>query len=130
MKLYAYVILENHLHLVASGAELSSTLASFRKFTARQIISQLEQDKVEWLLNQLAYYKKQHKINSHYQVWQEGLHPKLIQTDEMMNQKIEYIHHNPVRRGYVKNPEDWIYSSARNYILNDNSIITICRDWY
>ena len=42
----------------------------------------------------------------------------------MMDQRIEYIHQNPVRTGWVDNPEDWVYSSARNY-LGDEGIIEI-----
>ena len=56
-----------------------------------------------------------HKI-SEYQVWEEGFHPKQITSDEMMAQKLEYIHFNPVTRGFVDKPEDWRYSSARNYL--------------
>ena len=37
-----------------------------------------------------------------------------------MRQKLDYIHQNPIRRGYVDKPEDWRYSSARNYI-HDNA---------
>jgi len=39
----------------------------------------------------------------------------LIQGEAMMQQKIEYIHHNPVKRGYVDDPLHWRYSCARNY---------------
>ena len=48
-------------------------------------------------------------------VWQEGLQPKLIQNDATMISKINYIHHNPVKRGYVDEAIHWRYSSARNY---------------
>lgn len=68
------------------------------------------------VLNQLMRAKLSHKHQSKYQVWQEGFHPKQITTPEMMLQKIEYIHHNPVKRGYVDEPEYWRYSSARNYL--------------
>jgi len=80
MKLYAFVILDNHFHLIASAANdnLSKTLASIRKFTAHEIIEQLQTDNRDWLLNQLTYYKKQFKKNSQYQVWQEGMHPVLM----------------------------------------------------
>ena len=67
------------------------------------------------ILEQLAFYKKAHKEDRIYQVWQEGLQPKLIQTDAMMISKINYIHHNPVKRGYVDEAVHWRYSSARDY---------------
>jgi REP element-mobilizing transposase RayT len=59
--------------------------------------------------------KLKHKIDSDFQVWQEGFYPKQIIGDDMMIQKITYIHMNPVKRGYVDKPEDWCYSSTRNY---------------
>jgi putative transposase len=60
-----------------------------------------------------------HKGKSQHQVWQEGFHPKEIITEEMLRQKLDYIHHNPVRLGLVDRPEDWRYSSARDYFGQD-----------
>ena len=68
------------------------------------------------IVNHYTFYKKAHKNERAYQFWQEGVHPELIQNDAMMRQKIEYIHQNPVERGYVDRPEHWRYSSARNYL--------------
>ena len=82
-------------------------------------------DKKEWLLNQLAFYKKKHKTASTFQVWQEGFHPQLLFDDEVLAQKVDYIHFNPVKRGFVESPEYWRYSSARNYLKEDHSIIEI-----
>ncbi|NUO10371.1 MAG: transposase [Candidatus Brocadia sp.] len=125
LKLYAFVILDNHFHLVVSAPELSNTLTSLKKFTAKEIITQLGQDNRHRLLIQLAFYKKRYKTKSDYQVWQEGVHPELIMNNEMLFQKIEYIHYNPVKRGLVDMPEHWRYSSSRNYLANDHSIIQI-----
>ena len=125
LKLYAYVILDNHFHLVVSSPQFSDTIAALKKFTARNIIEQLKHDNKEWLLNQFAFYKKSYKSESTYQIWQEGVHPVLISSTEMLTQKIEYIHHNPVRRGLVDLPEQWRFSSARIYIFNDHSIIEV-----
>jgi len=125
LMLYAYVILENHFHLVVSGSDLSNIMQSLKRHTSRQIIQGLKTQRKEWLLNQLAFYKKKYKSESAYQVWQEGFHPELIQSDDMLVQKIEYIHYNPVKRGYVDEAEHWRYSSARNFVLNDHSVISL-----
>ena len=125
LMLYAYVILENHFHLVVSGSDLSNIMQSLKRHTSRQIIQVLKTHRKEWLLNQLAFYKKKYKSESTYQVWQEGFHPELIQSDDMLVQKIEYIHYNPVKRGYVDEAEYWRYSSARNFVLNDHSVIRL-----
>ncbi|MFQ5706708.1 MAG: transposase [bacterium] len=127
LEIYAFVLLDNHLHLVVFGPELSLIVGSFKKFTARQVINSLKKDHKDWLLTELAFYKKRYKTKSDYQVWQEGSHPQLIISDEMLIQKIEYIHYNPVKRGLVDKPEHWRYSSARNYFLGDHSIIEINR---
>ncbi len=48
-------------------------------------------------------------------IWQEGIQPKLIQGEQMMRDRINYIHNNPVKRGYVDEAHHWRYSSARDY---------------
>ena len=80
------------------------------------------------MLEELRYFKLRHKTDQEYQLWQEGSHPEQIQNDEMMWQKLEYIHNNPLRRGYVDDPTHWRYSSARNY-AGEAGLIEITTDW-
>ena len=117
--------MENHLHLAVQAPDLVRVMQSFKRHTARQIVHWAEATRKTWLLNQFAYFKKKHKTTSKYQVWQEGTHPQLVQNDSMLRQKVAYIHDNPVRRGYVDAPEHWRYSSARNYVLEDDSVLEI-----
>ena len=128
LKIYAYVILENHIHLIAHSARLDRDIARFKSYTAKRMINYLAQHKINSILEQLAFYKKAHKDDRAYQFWQEGVHPQLIQGEEMMCQKVEYIHYNPVRRGYVDKPEHWRYSSARNY-LGMEGMLEISKSW-
>jgi hypothetical protein len=44
------------------------------------------------------------------------MHPQSISSDEMMRQKLEYLHNNPVKRGFVASPEHWCYSSAHEWL--------------
>ncbi len=115
LKLFSYVILENHLHLVAQSNDIGKSMAKFKAYTAKELIRLLQQQNVKTILEQLAFYKKAHKGDREYQVWQEGIKPKLIQDDAMMKRKIDYIHNNPVKRGYVDEAHHWRYSSARDY---------------
>src|SRR5262245_8488673 len=115
LTVYGYVILDNHLHLIASAPDLGKEIGDCKSFTARRIIDYLVERKVHTLLQQLEYYKARHKSDRRYQLWQEGSHPQWIQNEEMMLQKLEYIHNNPVKRGFVDDPVHWRYSSARNY---------------
>ncbi len=127
-RLYGYVILENHLHLIASAPKLSQAMKSFKMYTARQIIDLLEDHRANVLLEQLRALKLRHKTESEYQVWEEGSKPKQIQSDDMMLQKLEYIHHNPVKRGYLDDPVHWRYSSARNY-AGMPGLVKVITDW-
>jgi len=128
LKLYAYVILENHLHMVVQSDDLNRDLARFKSYTSKKLISYLAENNVRQILDQLAFYKKAHKSDRAYQFWQEGSHPEWVQHEAMMRQKVEYIHQNPVKRGYVDQPEHWRYSSARNYAGQDG-LLDVCRQW-
>jgi putative transposase len=128
IRVFAYVIMENHLHLIASAGDLSKELGDFKSFTARTIVDYLQEKHSDRLLRELKLHKVPHKVDRTYQVWQEGSHPEIIQSVEMLRQKMEYIHLNPVRRGYVDDPGDWRYSSARNYAGRDG-VLDICTDW-
>jgi len=115
IEIYAYVIMENHLHMIVSSQNLSKEISNFKSYTARTIIDYLEEKKAKHILDLLHFYKLKHKTDRSYQLWQEGSHPVGIINDDMMIQRIEYIHYNPVKRGFVDKPEHWRYSSARNY---------------
>ncbi len=128
LTIYAYVILENHLHLVASSDDIAKTVKKFKSYTAKEILKLLQKNGVKTILEQLAFYKKAHKTHTEYQVWQEGFAPKLIQSEKMVIEKIEYIHNNPVKRGYVDECEHWRYSSARDY-EGISGLIEIERVW-
>ena len=126
--LLGYVVLENHLHLIASAPELSDVMQRFKSYTARRIVDLLESCRARVLLEELHFWKLRHKIESDYQVWQEGSHPEQIANEPMMWQKLEYAHNNPVKRGYVDDPIHWRYSSARNY-AGHAGLIEVCTDW-
>ena len=114
--LHAYVIMENHLHLIASSDDFPKEIGDFKSFTARSCIDWFQEHDRRWVLKQLAFHKAHHKAGQRFQLWQEGYHPQLVQSDAMLRNKLEYIHNNPVQRGYVDDPAHWRYSSCRNYL--------------
>ena len=128
LRLYAYVILENHIHLIAQSDDISKSMRHFKSFTAKELLKLLQKENAQTLLKKFQFYKKTHKKDRTYQIWQEGYQPKLIQTNTMMISKIKYIHHNPVKRGYVDEAKHWRYSSARDY-EGLNGLIDIERFW-
>jgi len=115
MRIFAYVIMENHMHVIASSDSLSEEIRKFKSFTARSIIDFYKQKSDSEILKKLSLLKRTYKKDRAYQFWQEGSHPQQIGSLEMMQQKVDYIHYNPVRSGHVEEPEEWQYSSAKNY---------------
>lgn len=113
--LYAYVIMDNHFHAVVQGKDLSKKLRLIKSYTARKILDVLVREGHYRWLHKLKEYKRSYKAYRTHQVWEEGLHPKQCSAAGTMNQKIEYIHCNPFKAGWVDTPAEWRYSSARNY---------------
>ncbi len=115
VKVYGYVVLENHMHCILQAPDLQKHVHDFKAFTAKEVLQHLKAHNNGHLLSLFALYKKAYKTDAHYQFWEEGSHPQLIQSEEMLRQKLDYIHYNPVKRGYVDDPVHWRWSSARSY---------------
>ena len=128
LKLYGYVVLENHLHYLAQSPNLAKSVSSFKSFTARNIVDHLQHLNAETTLQRFRFAKRAHKLDRVYQVWQEGVHAEMVYSESVMRQKLDYIHHNPVKRGYVDRGEHWRYSSARDY-QGQPGLIEVQR-WY
>ena len=128
LEIHAWGILDNRFHAILSGPALAETLLALKRHTAAALLKQIRSENRDWLLNQLAYYKAAHKTASRHQVWQEGVHPQAIAGDEMMLQKLDYIHHNPVQRGWVVAPEHWRYSSAHEWLPGAQPLLK-CDPW-
>ena len=115
LKICYYVIMDNHVHLILQSINnLSDDIRELKKMIAKQCLDKLKLDNRGWILGLMKTFKKDYKIKSTYQFWEEGSHPQLIQTIDMLNQKADYIHKNPVKRGFVLKEDDWLYSSAKN----------------
>lgn len=128
-KLIAYVIMPDHLHWLIypdqdDVKKISNIMENFKKFTSRQLRKLMERKKrIGWL--KLFKLKSPKKKNWEYQIWEDGYDDLGVYSAKVLRTKIDYIHNNPVRKGLVKRPEDYLYSSARNYILNDHSVIKV-----
>jgi len=129
--LYEYTIMSNHLHLIVrakEGHRLSQIISDFKKHTTREIIKLLEKDNRKYILNLIrnSYSKKEGYDN---QIWQRENYPEVIFSEKFFVEKLNYIYKNSVKKEYVDKPEDWVYCSARNRILNDNKIIELDDPW-
>ncbi len=125
LTLYSYVIMENPLHLIASAENLSKEIGHFKSFTSRSVVDWLRENRPQscWL-RRMEEAKLRHKTEQQYQLWQEGSHPQLIDSETMLQQKLEYIHNNPVERGYVDDPTHWRYSSYRSCV-GDEGLLSV-----
>ena len=126
--LYAYVIMGNHVHIIAQAEtpyRLSDILRDFKKYTARQILAHIQtstESRKDWLLHVMRYYAKFNKNNRNYQCWQNDNHPVELVSPKWIAQKLNYIHLNPVRADWVDEAEQYRYSSARSYVGKDGLI--------
>ncbi len=116
--LHAYVLMPNHVHIIASSeprSALPNIIRDLKRYTSREVTRLLEEDGSRFMLGLLEQAATYDGRNNHYQVWQEGYHPEAIFTQRFFRQKLAYLHNNPVRKGYVAVAEHWLYSSASHY---------------
>ncbi len=121
--IFSYVIMSNHVHLIVrtdSGMGLSAIIRDLKRFTSNQIIKAIQENRQEsrseWMLRLFKYYAKYNSNNTKYQFWKQDNRPIELVTPKWINQKLDYIHFNPVKAGLVESPEHYVYSSAKNYV--------------
>jgi len=121
LELYAYCIMPSHLHLIAKAVgedTLSEIIRDFKKYTSKRIIEQIyeyPESRRDWIIDYFKQAAEKIKRNKNYKVWQDGNHPEDIFSSKFFYEKLDYIHENPVKELIVEHPEDYLFSSARNY---------------
>lgn len=125
LEIYAYVIMSNHVHIMAKSNKnnLSSIVRDLKRHTSKKIletINEVRESRREWLLMVFKHAASKHTRNNTFQVWTHENQPKEIFSNKFIEQKINYIHQNPVKAGIVEKAEDYLYSSARNYADMEN----------
>jgi REP element-mobilizing transposase RayT len=130
MEVYAYCFMPSHVHLIfrSSNEDPSGLIRDFKGFTARKLIKAIEENpqesRKEWLLFMMERAGKTKSNVKQRQFWQQHNQPVELWSEKVIQQKINYIHNNPVKSGFVTNPIDWKYSSARNY-QDDQTVLEI-----
>lgn len=128
LEIYAYVIMPSHIHLLCKAVEgfiLSDIIRDFKKHTSKQIVRTIQEypeSRREWMLEYFSKSCAHLKRSQQYKVWQDGYHAEIANSNWFIKQKIDYIHNNPVVDRIVFCPEDYIFSSARNYAGLDNEL--------
>ncbi len=122
LEVYAWCIMTNHIHSILGSSgimKLEDIIRDLKSFTSRKIRKELEQNisesRSKWILNLLNSAGLNNKRNNDFQLWQQHNHPIELSTNEMMDQRLDYTHYNPVKAGFVVKPEDWLWSSAMDY---------------
>ena len=121
LNIHAWCLMSNHLHFIISSVThqpLSATLGDFKKHTSKTIvnhITQIPESRSEWMLQRFKYAGKYRANIKGHKFWQDGNHPIVLDSNDMIEQKLEYIHMNPVRAKIVAEPHHYLYSSAIDY---------------
>jgi len=115
VNIYAFVIMPNHIHIVwkvKNDRKPEDVQRDFLKYTAQKIKFDLQSNKPELLKEFYAGTK-----DRQYQVWERNALTSRLTSVELVEQKINYIHANPIRGRWMlcKEFTDYKYSSARFY---------------
>jgi len=139
MLLYGYVIMCNHVHAIMGAKEdtngLSGLIRDYKRFTSKQLIhwvlSKKKERRRDWMIAIFRHGAFESGNLDLFQIWMHHNCPMVITQNKFFNQKFNYIHPNPVKAGIVRNPEEYIYSSATNYAGFDENILNviIIDDW-
>ncbi len=119
--IYGWVLMSNHLHLLARTEPphtLSAFLRDFKKFTSKQITAAIEtqpESRRKWLLDRFSFEAKRSRRAEIYKVWKDDNHAMQCHTETFFRQKLTYLHTNPVRQGIVLEADHYLYSSAVDY---------------
>lgn len=131
MEIYGYCIMPSHVHLIFRSAlgDPSGLMRDLKGFTSRKLLKTIQdypqESRCEWMLWMFEKAGKKNSNVKEKQFWQQSNQPIEIWSLKVFEQKLNYIHNNPVESGFVTDPIDWKYSSARNYGNNDQTILEI-----
>jgi hypothetical protein len=127
LRINAFVLMPTHLQMIVfdgdfANERLSSTLGDFRKFTGRQLsdfaASHLPRCFTETLRAQATADRER-------RLWQPSRHPEALQSEPFWQQKVDYLHDNPRRKGLVRLAEEWRWSSAAWYFSDGRQLVEV-----
>jgi len=114
--------MSNHLHLLVRATgdlPLSNILGDFKKFTAKAFLNSIESDVKEsrrgWLMPYIFTMPQPAPSGRERKFWIPGNHPIELFSAKFITQKVNYIHQNPVKAGWVVEAVNYPFSSAGDY---------------
>ena len=122
LEIFAWCIMFTHVHLIfrsIGNQKPELLLGDFKRFTSKAIVKAImdnpNENRKDFLLDQfLKAGSKSSNVNK-YQFWRHDNKPIELWSNKVIDEKINYIHNNPVEEGLVFRPEDYLYSSAVDY---------------
>ena len=118
-EILGYVIMPSHFHWIVevnpSTGSVSDIMRDIKKYSAWDLMEAIEHDGQTSFLK-LFEEAARASTSQRRKFWMPRFDDEVIQNETMLLAKLEYIHNNPVKAGIVENPEDYLFSSARNYI--------------
>ncbi|KAA3437606.1 REP-associated tyrosine transposase [Rufibacter hautae] len=121
LEVYAWCLMSSHVHMIigSHGEPLEGIVRDMKKHTAKTILKAItdnpQESRKEWLLWMFERAGRNNPNNQQYQFWQQHNHPIELNSNFLLGQKLDYIHNNPVEAGFVREPQDYLYSSAIDY---------------
>ena len=121
LEIFAWCIMPSHVHFVFRAKEKNPgvLLKELKTFTSKKlqkaIVEHPQESRKEWLLWMMERAGSQNSNVKHRQFWQQHNQPVELWSPTVIDQKIDYIHYNPVEAGFVTEPHYWKYSSALDY---------------
>jgi len=121
MEFYGWCIMTSHIHMIIRSHQdkMEYIMRDMKKYTSQKLKQAIKnipgESRSEWMLRLMEEAGKANNQNKDFQLWQQGNHPVELTTLAIAHQKLDYIHNNPVEAGIVEKPEDYLYSSARDY---------------
>lgn len=107
LKIFSFVFMLNHIHLIIHSPDVSGFIRDFKKFTSKKVRKNIESTEP----NVLKLFLEEDGL---YEFWAKTNVPKLIESQDFFENKLQYIHNNPVKKNYVMQPEHWYWSSANS----------------
>jgi REP element-mobilizing transposase RayT len=120
LRINAYVIMPTHLHAIVfdktyDSRHLESTLTDFRKFTGRSLSDYCVKHTPRCFTQAL---REAAGTDRERRFWQSSRHPEAVETERFWQQKFDYLHENPCRKGLVLRAAEWRFSSATYYVTD------------
>lgn len=118
---YGWVIMTSHVHMIIGTKQdkMQDIVRDLKKYTSKEIIKAIRENpresRKDWMLWMFERAGKKNGNNKNIQFWQQNNNPIELSDNKILDQKLNYLHNNPVEEGFVVECHEYKYSSAIDY---------------